>query len=170
MQQQNRLLIDVDLADIHGQDKFNFAHAAISREQSKQFLDWAFRRDFERNGPSLLRVWRTTLAGWKRYKNHPDARVRSRFEWEVRSLKSAASGLLWAMERQLRRSNQSVSAQVRAFRHELGSEFGLMSRLATALGPAILWASRREQKRLARGVTYEPDTVIERRNWAATMS
>jgi hypothetical protein len=29
----------------------------------------------------------------------------------------------------------------------------------------MLWASRREQRRLARGVTYEPDTVVERRNW-----
>ena len=83
MQEQHRMLSGVDLADIHGQDQFNFQHAAISREQSKEFLDFAFRRDFERNGPSLFRVWRTTLAGWKRYKNHPDARVRQRFELEV---------------------------------------------------------------------------------------
>ena len=165
MQEQNRMLPGVDLADIHGQDHFNFEHAAISREQSKQFLDWAFRRDFERNGPSLFRVWRTTLAGWKRYKDHPDARVRQRFEWEVRSLKSAASGLLWAMEHQLRKSNVAVSAQVRALRKELGREFGPFARMAAALGPAILWASRREQRRLASGVTYEPETVIERRNW-----
>jgi len=167
MQEQNRMLPGVDLADIHGQDHFNFEHAAISREQSKQFLDWAFRRDFERNGPSLFRVWRTTLAGWKRYKDHPDARVRQRFEWEARSLKSAASGLLWAMEHQLRKSNVAVSAQVRALRKELGREFGPFARMAAALGPAILWASRREQRRLASGVTYEPETVIERRNWGA---
>ena len=38
MSQQKKLL-DVDLADIHGQDKFNFQHAAISREDSKKFLD-----------------------------------------------------------------------------------------------------------------------------------
>jgi radical SAM family protein/B12 binding protein len=165
MQQQDRLLEGVDLADIHGQDHFNFEHAAISREQSKQFLDWAFRRDFERNGPSLFRVWRTTLAGWKRYKNDPDARVRRRFEWEVRSLKSAASGLLWAMERQLRHTNAGVSAQIRALRQDLGREFGPISRMAAALGPALLWSTRREQQRLARGATYEPETIVERRNW-----
>jgi hypothetical protein len=167
MEQQGRLLPVVNLADIHGQDRFNFEHAAISREQSKQFLDWAFRRDFERNGPSLFRVWRTTLAGWKRYKSHPDARVRARFEWEVRSLKGAASGLLWAMERQLRKTNQSVSMQIRALREELGREFGPLSRIAATLGPALLWSTRREQNRLARGVTYEPETVIKRRNWDA---
>jgi radical SAM superfamily enzyme YgiQ (UPF0313 family) len=165
MREQDRL-IEVDLADIHGQDQFNFEHAAISREQSKQFLDWAFRRDFERNGPSLFRVWRTTLAGWQRYKDDPDARVRARFEWEVRSLKSAASGLLWAMERQLRKTNAGVSLQIRTLRKELGREFGPLARMAAALGPVMLWSTRREQRRLERGVTYEPATVIERRNWS----
>jgi radical SAM superfamily enzyme YgiQ (UPF0313 family) len=58
MAEQGRL-INVDLADIHGQHRFNFRHAAISREDSKKFLDWAFRRDFERNGPSLFRICRT---------------------------------------------------------------------------------------------------------------
>jgi radical SAM superfamily enzyme YgiQ (UPF0313 family) len=168
MQDQDRLFSDTDLADIHGQDKFNFRHAAISREESKTFLDGAFRRDFERNGPSLFRVWRTTLAGWKRYKDCPDARVRQRFAWEVRTLKTTAGGLLWAMEHQLRRSNQAVSAQIRALRQDLGREFGFFSRVAAAvLGPVILWSSRREQRRLERGVTYEPETVIERRNWTA---
>ncbi|HZT32883.1 MAG TPA: radical SAM protein [Bryobacteraceae bacterium] len=165
---QGRMLESVDLADIHGQHKFNFRHEAISRDDSKRFLDWAFRRDFERNGPSLYRICRTTLAGWQRYKNDPDPRVRERFAWEVRSLKSAYSGLLWAMERQLRRTNEAVSQQVRALRQELGREFGPVSRTAARLlGPVLLWTSRREQKRLANGQTYEPKTIIERRNWAS---
>ncbi len=165
---QGRMLESVDLVDIHGQHKFNFRHEAISRDDSKRFLDWAFRRDFERNGPSLYRICRTTLAGWQRYKNDPDPRVRERFAWEVRSLKSAYSGLLWAMERQLRRTNEAVSQQVRALRQELGREFGPVSRTAARLlGPVLLWTSRREQKRLANGQTYEPKTIIERRNWAS---
>src|SRR5512142_1330327 len=49
MGEQGRLL-DVDLADIHGQFKFNFEHGAISRDDSKRFLDYAFLRDFQRNG------------------------------------------------------------------------------------------------------------------------
>ena len=47
------MLDDVELADIHGQFKFNFQHAAISRDESERFLDGAFRQDFEENGPSL---------------------------------------------------------------------------------------------------------------------
>jgi hypothetical protein len=163
---QGRMLPDTDLADIHGQHKFNFQHEAISRDDSKRFLDWAFRRDFERNGPSLYRICRTTLAGWKRYRNDPDPRVRERFEWEVRSIKSGYGALLWAMERQLRRTNEAVSQQVRALRQEIGREFGPVSRWATRLlGPVLLWTARREQKRLAEGWTYEPQTIIERRNW-----
>jgi radical SAM superfamily enzyme YgiQ (UPF0313 family) len=69
MSEEGRLLNDVDYADVHGQFKFNFKHAAISREDSKRFLDWAFWRDFELNGPSLYRISRTLMAGWKRYKD-----------------------------------------------------------------------------------------------------
>ena len=68
-------------------------------KESKTFLDRAFRRDFERNGPSLYRICQTTLEGWKRYKNYPDLRIRQRFQREALSLKTSYSGLLWAMER-----------------------------------------------------------------------
>lgn len=166
MAQQGRLL-DVNLADIHGQDRFNFQHAAISREDSKRFLDWAFWRDFELNGPSLFRICRTTLEGWKRYKDHPDRRIRERFAREVAALKTTYSGLLWAMERQLRETNENISRQIHTLRRDLAEEFGWWSRAAAkVIGPVLLWTTRREEKRLARGVTYEPKMIVERRNWA----
>lgn len=165
MSDQGRLL-DVDLADIHGQHKFNFVHPAISRDDSKRFLDWAFTRDFERNGPSIFRICRTTLEGWRRYKNYPDLRVRRRFQSEIAALKSAYSGALWAMEKRLKETNAAISQQIRSLRFEMELEFGVVSRLASAfLGPLLLWTSKREEKRLARGVTYEPKTIVERRNW-----
>lgn len=166
MQEQSALL-DVDIADIHGQHKFNFKHPAISRDDSNRWLNFAFLRDFQRNGPSLYRICRTTLQGWKRYKSDPDPRIRERFEWEVRSIRTAYSGLLWAMERQLRRSNEAVSEEVHALRADLAAEFGSLSRaMAWILGPVMLWTSRREQKQLALGKTYEPETIVEHRNWA----
>jgi hypothetical protein len=33
------------------------------------------------------------------------------------------------------------------------------------VGPFLYWTARREQRRLAEGKTYEPPTIIERRNW-----
>lgn len=33
------------------------------------------------------------------------------------------------------------------------------------VGPVLLWTSKREDRRLAQGVTYEPQTFVERHNW-----
>jgi hypothetical protein len=166
MQEQGRMLEGVELADIHGQHQFNFEHAAISKEDSKRWLDFAFRRDFERNGPSIYRICRTTLEGWKRYKNDADLRVRARFAWEARALKDGYAAALWAMERHLRGKNAAVAEKVGALRQEIGREFGLLSRLVTsAIGPILLWSTRREERRLAAGQTYEPRSIVERLNW-----
>lgn len=166
MAAQRRLLPDVDLADAHGQYKFNFRHGAISRDDSKRLLDWAFRRDFERNGPSLYRMCQTMLQGWQRYKNCPDARVRARFARQVTKLGGAYNAALWVMEREFKKINRSVSQRIRDLRREVQKEFPVTGRLSAALlGPLLLWSTRREEKRLAGGCTYEPPVFIERRNW-----
>jgi radical SAM superfamily enzyme YgiQ (UPF0313 family) len=166
MSDQGRLVEDVDLADIHGQYKFNFRHAAISREESKRFLDWAFQRDFEQNGPSLYRMCRTMLEGWRRHKDDPDARVRERFARDTAKLRTAYTAALWAMEKQLRGLNEGVSREIRGLRREIGKEFR-GARLASIVGgPLLLWTGRREERRLAAGRTYEPPMFLERRNWA----
>ena len=171
MEEQGRLLTEVDPADVHGQFKFNFRHAAISRDDSKVFLDSAFRRDFECNGPSLYRMCRTILRGWQRYKDYPDARVRERFAREAKKLSSAYNAALWVMEREFRKINQSVSEQIHSLRMEVEKEFPVLARLtATLLGPVLLWSARREERRLTAGHTYEPPTIIERSNWAAEAS
>ncbi len=166
MNSEGRMLNDIDMADIHGQYKFNFEHAAIQRDESKRLLDWAFWHDFQQNGPSIYRICRTTLQGWMRYKDHPDLRVRRRFEWETRSLRSAYSAVLWAMERRMKRTNSDISAQIHSLRKTINEEFGSYSRLWSSLvGPVLWWTSRREEKRLAAGHTYEPPTFVDRRNW-----
>jgi len=164
--EEGRLLSEVDYADVHGQFKFNFKHAAISRDDSKRFLDWAFWRDFEANGPSLYRISRTLLAGWKRYKDWPDARVRERFEREMHRLSGLYGSALWAMEHQFRKVDREVSERIRALRREFRCESGVVAKIMPAvLGPILLWTTRREERRLARGKTYEPPTILERRNW-----
>ena len=165
MSEQGRLL-DVDPADIHGQFKFNFRHAAISRDDSKRFLDWAFWRDFERNGPSLYRLCQTMLLGWQRYKDSPDPRVRERFQRQVKKIIGAYNAALWAMEREFRKVNSGVSDKIHKLRREVEKEFPVVARLtAASLGPILLWSTRREERRLAAGRTYEPPTFLERRNW-----
>ncbi len=168
MADQGRLLKGVGLADIHGQYKFNFRHAAISRDDSKRFLDWAFRRDFECNGPSLYRMCQTMLQGWQRHKDDPDPRVRERVARQMKKLSGAYNAALWVMEREFKKVNRSVSERIHKLRREVEVEFPVIARLtAASLGPILLWSTRREEKRLASGRTYEPPTFIERRNWVS---
>jgi radical SAM superfamily enzyme YgiQ (UPF0313 family) len=167
MSEQGRMLEEVDLADMHGQDKFNFRPAAISREDSKRFLDGAFQRDFEQNGPSLYRMCQTMLNGWRRYKDDPDARIRQRFSRESVQLRTAYSAALWAMETQFRQLNEGVSKDIGAPRGEIEKQFGLTARIAAHIGgPLPWWTSRREERRLTAGQTYEPPTFLDRSNWA----
>src|ERR1035437_9075540 len=169
MPEQGRLLTDINPADIHGQFKFNFRHAAISRDDSKKFLDWAFWRDFERNGPSLYRMCQTMLLGWQRYKDSPDSRVRERFAREMKKLSTSYNAALWVMEREFRKVNQDVSERIHKLRRAVEKESPVIARLAAIFaGPVLLWTTRREEKRLAAGQTYEPPTFTERSNWVST--
>jgi len=159
-------LLDVDLADIHGQDHFNFQHAAIPRESSKTWLDWAFRRDYEKNGPSVYRLAKTMMEGWKRYHNDPDPRVRERFKVTGRSLRHSYGAALFAMEKYLRKTNGDVSAKIRTLRKDMEHELGALTRwIDRVAGPFLLWTSRRDARKYPRGRKIEPRTFIERRNW-----
>jgi radical SAM superfamily enzyme YgiQ (UPF0313 family) len=163
---EGRLLPEVDLADIHGQDHFNFEHAAIPREQSKRLLDWAFRLDFEKNGPSIYRLARTMREGWLRYRNDPDPRVRERMRQAGRELRHGYGAALFAMEKYMRRQNLDVALKIRELRKAMERDWGLMTRWTNrALGPAVLWSVRRDARRHPRGRRIEPMTFFERRNW-----
>ena len=114
----------------------------------------AFRRDFEVNGPSVLRIARTLFRGWMRYKHHPDARIRARFRRECRGLRTAYAGGLWAAERWLA-GNGTLTRRLCAVRHAFDAEFGLTSRIAApVVGRVVLSRMRREQRRLDIRATY----------------
>ncbi len=167
MQAQGRMLGGVDLADMHGQYKFNFRHEHLGRDDSKVWLDFAFEHDFEVNGPSLFRMMRTMYEGWRRYGQDSDARVRARFRMEAQTLKRGYGAALWAMERYLRRSNRVVSDRIATLRRQMEGEFGMFARLIDRLvGPVLLWSARREAGRYPQGRPLEPQTFVERRNWA----
>jgi Fe-S oxidoreductase len=161
---EGRLLDDVAFADIHGQFKFNFRHAAISRDESKVLLDRAFRLDFERNGPSLYRLMRTMFDGWRGYRADDDPRVRARVAVAARQLRGGHGAALWAMEHYLRTSNPVIAERIRLLRVDIEREFGLGSRLMNrCVGPVLLWASRLEARRHPGGPRLEPATFVERR-------
>jgi radical SAM superfamily enzyme YgiQ (UPF0313 family) len=163
---QGRLLPDIDLADIHGQYKFNFRHQAISRDDSKELLDSAFRLDFERNGPSLYRMMRTMFEGWKQYGKDRDPRVRARVGFEADQLRTGYVAALYAMEKYLKGTNSQVAERIRELRAEINREMGVLSTvIGNLVGPVALWASRLEARRFPTGRVMEPPTFVDRRTF-----
>ena len=164
MAREGRLLEGIDPADIHGQDRFNFSHPHITRDASKYWLDLAFARDYEANGPSLYRIMRTMYDGWQRYGQDADPRVRARFAAEAESLKRGYSAALWAMEKYLRESNESVSSRIAELRAKIEAEFGVGTRAISRLvGPLLLWSTRRDALAYPGGRPLEPRTFVERK-------
>lgn len=158
---QGRIKFDVHPGDIHGQAVFNYRHPHIPDGMEAELILRAFNRDFEVNGPSVLRIARTTLAGWRRYKHHPDARVRDRVSWEAKELPATYAAAAAAAARFLKGSPKVV-ARLKTLRTELIKEFGWKARLASALGsPYVHSRLRREQKRLATGYICDPPTIFE---------
>ena len=153
---------ECDPGDIHGQLIFNYRHPHIPAGMEGEFMIRAFDRDFHRNGPSVVRIVRTTLAGWKRHKNHPDARIRRRSAWEARELATTFSAVVGGVKLYYR-NQPEMHAKMSAVLDDLHREFGWKSRLFSALGSRyVLWRIRREEKLLASGWSYEPPTCYER--------
>jgi len=149
------------LADTHGQFRFNYRHPHMPPGLEIRLIVQAFQRDFAVNGPSMLRVLRTTMAGWQRYKNNPDPRIRRRFVWEVESMPTTYSAVAAAATRHYCK-NPMLYAKMSGLLDEMKREFGWTSRLfATVGGPYVLWKIRQEERRLARGCTYEPPTFYD---------
>ena len=152
---------DVSPGDIHGQLKFNYRHPHIKDGREGEFLLRAFHRDFELNGPSVVRIIRTVLRGWKRYRDHPNPRIRARFADDAANLPVKYAGVLWAARRRYRREphRRQLIAEVLA---ELYAECGWKARLAAPLVGRYLYHTLcREERRLASGWTYEPPTFYE---------
>jgi len=151
-------------ADIHGQLKFNFRHPNIPAGMESEFIIRAFTKDFEVNGPSVVRMARTTLQGWKRYHNHPDKRIRSRFIWEARDLAVTYSAALWAARRWFD-EQPALRQRIDTVLRDIYRHFGLRARVAAPLaGRYIHRQLQREDERLRAGWTYEPPTFYEKTN------
>jgi radical SAM superfamily enzyme YgiQ (UPF0313 family) len=154
-------------SDIHGQSILNYRHPHLTDEHTPAIMLRAFNRDFEVNGASTVRIVRTTLAGYRRHKNHPNPRVRDRIRWEARELGTVFSALVGGARRHYR-DEPAMHAKMVALLRELHAEFGWKSRLFSAVGG--LWVERqvqKEEKRLAAGWTYEPPTFYTRNEAAS---
>ncbi|MDQ5987723.1 MAG: hypothetical protein CSYNP_03468 [Syntrophus sp. SKADARSKE-3] len=157
-------------ADAHGQFRFNYQHRHIPKGQEENLLNDAFRKDFEINGPSLARLIRVMLNGWHRYHAHPDRRIRRRVLWDTLPIRSSYAGAVWAM-RKWYRGNDNMTQKMDALLQDLYGAFGWKTRLvAPLLGRIACWTLEREERRLAGGWHYEPDTIYELNEAALALS
>jgi hypothetical protein len=159
------LLTDEELAieDSHGQYRFNFRHPNIPAGDETKFLARAFGEDFRVNGPSVLRIVRTTLNGWKKYHNHPERRIRERFAWEVGGMRTAFAGGLWAARKWFKKDNPRLAKRLNDLLQDVYRAFGWRARLTAPLvGRYLFGTISREDQRLKAGWTYEPPTFYER--------
>jgi radical SAM superfamily enzyme YgiQ (UPF0313 family) len=150
------------ITDAHGQYRFNYRHQHIHKGQEEQFIIDAFKRDFEVNGPSLARLIRTLLKGWKRYQHHTDQRIRDRLDWEVKPLRTSYAAAVWAMKKWYRK-NRKMSEKMSSLLHDLYEAFGWKTKLiAPLLGRYAYIKIKQEEKRLANGWVYEPHSFYEK--------
>jgi radical SAM superfamily enzyme YgiQ (UPF0313 family) len=145
----------------HGQLAFSWRHPHIKDGQETESLLRAFQRDFEVNGPSIVRTVQTMLKGWRRYKDHPDPRIRRRFTREARGLRKAGVAAV-AATREYYHDKPALRAKMSALLDELCEQFGDRSRqIAEEAMPYLLEALRIQEKKMADGWVSEPPTFYE---------
>ncbi len=169
LEAQGRMLDETEcpIPDTHGQYRFNYRHSHIPEGLESKLLLKAFQQDFEVNGPSILRVLRTSLAGWKRYRYHRDQRIRRRFREEILYMVPTFAAVTGAA-RLYYRKKPHLYARMDALLRDVTREFGIRSRWFAHLGGVYVLARiRLEEKRLARGWSYEPPTFYEINDAAA---
>ncbi len=148
-------------ADTHGQLQFNYRHAHLPAGSESDFLLRAFGRDFEVNGPSVVRMARTTLLGWNRYHKHENLRIRRRYAWEAEGLPTNYAGALWAARKWFA-NNPALQQRIDEVLKGLYAAFGWKARLlAPLVGRYIYGKLQAEEARLKSGWTYEPPTFYE---------
>lgn len=148
------------VADAHGQYRFNYRHPHFKNGEEESWLLDAFRRDFEVNGPSLLRLIRVILNGWQSHKLS-SKRIRDRFAWEAAPLRTTYVGAVWAMKKYYHR-NPQLQERAGGLLADIYSEFGWKTRLAApVVGRHIYRQLMKEEKRLNSGYCLEPESFCE---------
>lgn len=154
-------------ADAHGQYRFNYRHPHFGNGEEESYLLDAFRRDFEINGPSLLRLIRVLLNGWQSHIIY-SRRVRERLAREAAPLRSTYAGAVWAMKRYYR-LNTEIRKKAGVLLEDIYAEFGWKTRLvAPLIGRYVYRCLKKEEERLAAGQSYEPRSFCEINAAAAT--
>lgn len=159
LDRSGRILHDVPFPDWHGQDKIWFKHPGFHRDATASLLKKAFIEDYERNGPSLLRIAETSLRGYRKFKNHANPRLRAmtqRLRDRCQPLRMLFSAARMSAE------NEKTMEMVEYLESEYQKEFGpapLWQRLASGL---VRLAALREKSVIDTGQRMRQPPVLYR--------
>jgi hypothetical protein len=121
LDRNGRIRHEIPMQQWHGQDLIWFHHPHFRREETKQILDEAFRRDYLTLGPSLLRIAETRINALK----HPPAPLDAVLERRYRDLRRLTLemrpllGSLAAMA-----PSPAIRAKVRRVQQDFAELFG----------------------------------------------
>jgi len=109
------------------------------------------------------------LTGWQRYKNHPNARIRRRYDCEMHPLRSTYAGAVWAMRHYFRDDKRMFPKMDRLLK-DIYREFGWKTRIAgLTVGIYAYYRLIKEERLLANGWRSEPACFYEKNTAAVAL-
>ncbi len=164
MKSEQRLKENFPWADIHGQHVQNWHHAYLSDAVISEKIDYAFKRDFEVLGPSILRMIQTQYDGYRNTADWDHELVQLRRDMMRKKFPFYAM-LVEAMRRDLARIGNATHEQARILRDGLIKESGWKGKLAAVVGgPYVAHRLKAEERRYRRSVEMrqapEPSCLV----------
>ncbi|MFQ5915128.1 MAG: B12-binding domain-containing radical SAM protein [Nitrospinota bacterium] len=102
----------------------HFKHSKFSAPELEGLQKELYRQDFERLGPSIVRLLGVWFEGYKNLRHSPTPLLRARAEAKLRALRSALPGIFPAM---LFAPNKRARSEARALFREIQEETGNIS-------------------------------------------
>jgi hypothetical protein len=120
---EDRLLEEIPMAERHGLTGLAHAHPHFTRRRSRELLDEAFAREYEANGPSVLRILENRLRGYQTFRASTSPVLRQRAATLGAALRKKA-GFVVAMQSLVRECHRDRAARaLEGFRAEFGGDF-----------------------------------------------
>ncbi|HEA69100.1 MAG TPA: hypothetical protein ENI07_20150 [Desulfobacterales bacterium] len=115
-------------------------HPTLSPDRIEKIQHWCFKQDFQRLGPSIIRIQETRLLGYQKLKNSPNPSLREKAKYYAKELRNAypvfLAGRLFGPNATVRRGIRDLQRRIHA---ELGCPT-LVERFKSVLAVgAALW-------------------------------
>jgi hypothetical protein len=155
MKTEGRLKEKFPWADIHGQHVQNWHHPHIPDEIITEKLDFAFKRDFEVLGPSILRGIQTQFDGYCNTADWDHELVQMRRKATRKKL-FFYTVILDAMRRNLQSIGNATHEKARTLRDRIIEECGWKTKLGSKLvAPYVGYRLKKEQRAYERSIRLQ---------------